>query len=835
MAPGKGEEGEKEAATAPREHDLARFCALAGCLAALLRALAQKAPPDELAAAAGLPARLAGLLIGAHRAAAAAAAADPAEGPDGAEDGKQAAAAAVRHACTAARLALLAVATSAAMEDGATSGAPEEAGSEPSGSDGSSAAAATGGRSAHAAAAWDAASACLALEALPRWHAVQLLRAAAANLEACGRPGQSAARLRQAAAAVWPAVAAAGARLLSAPHADVACSAAAAWLAALRQGAASAVGAAACERLLAEVQELQAQVAVPAAQPQPAEAASGGGAQAAGDSSNGAGGGAGSKASNGTDGVDAAEPAPGGAGPEELLEQQLKRQAARRLVAFDLALLQAWAETGCGAPADAAGAPAAAPLSLPAALAAAASAAALLRAAAAPAAGTPGAAGDSELAAVCVGLLAALTRHACAWQHGPALEAGTPAAGPGPPASGSSDQALQLARAAAGGLEVALAAPGLPAPVCAAALRAVAAAAHDAPGDERGAAVACAAAGMAQAAASSQDAQLRRLAADAALAAARGALACGAAAGPGARAAARRGAALALTLASDEDPGVMAAARAAVGALALPTFILALAPAEAGAPGAPAAAAADSLTPSGREALGLQRQLRGFRPGQLAAAFEDLLQASPGLTLLTKRPGAGGGSGAPDEGACFVDPGLLALARELPPLPAATTAAAGDWAQGAAAAPAAPAAPAADAGPPALDPRDITGAAAAGWYLAQEAARHCVAARMRTHLGGPTEGFASLERMLQGALARLQQAAAPAGGGGGGGPGAAEEDAALRARHGAAHLLEFVTALEAGIHGAAEGCLARPAPPQGVMAFFVANARVGGGLLVGRR
>lgn len=41
------------------------------------------------------------------------------------------------------------------------------------------------------------------------------------------------------------------------------------------------------------------------------------------------------------------------------------------------------------------------------------------------------------------------------------------------------------------------------------------------------------------------------------------------------------------------------------------------------------------------------------------------------------------------------------------------------------------------------------------WLLVQEAARHCVVARMRTHLGGPAQSFAGIERMLQAVCARL--------------------------------------------------------------------------------
>lgn len=34
------------------------------------------------------------------------------------------------------------------------------------------------------------------------------------------------------------------------------------------------------------------------------------------------------------------------------------------------------------------------------------------------------------------------------------------------------------------------------------------------------------------------------------------------------------------------------------------------------------------------------------------------------------------------------------------------------------------------------------------WWAVQEAARQCVAARLRTHVGGPTQTFAALEKAL---------------------------------------------------------------------------------------
>ena len=43
------------------------------------------------------------------------------------------------------------------------------------------------------------------------------------------------------------------------------------------------------------------------------------------------------------------------------------------------------------------------------------------------------------------------------------------------------------------------------------------------------------------------------------------------------------------------------------------------------------------------------------------------------------------------------------------------------------------------------------------WWAVQEAAKHCTAARMTTHLGNATQGFAALEQALQAANGRLPQ------------------------------------------------------------------------------
>ena len=104
---------------------------------------------------------------------------------------------------------------------------------------------------------------------------------------------------------------------------------------------------------------------------------------------------------------------------------------------------------------------------------------------------------------------------------------------------------------------------------------------------------------------------------------------------------------------------------------------------------------------------------------------------------------------------------------------------------------------------------------AAAWWAVQEAARHCVANRLRTHLGGPTHTFAALEKMLQ-AVAAMQYAEEDGGSGGGGG-------VPLTV---ARMLLDFMEALERHAYNAYEGsCLLAPAP-SACLPFFRGNRKV---------
>lgn len=123
----------------------------------------------------------------------------------------------------------------------------------------------------------------------------------------------------------------------------------------------------------------------------------------------------------------------------------------------------------------------------------------------------------------------------------------------------------------------------------------------------------------------------------------------------------------------------------------------------------------------------------------------------------------------------------------------------------------------------------------AAWCAVQEAAKQCVAARLRTHHGGPAQTLAALEHALQAAVGRLQLEQQPASavlehpqGGSTSGDTAAplQQQQQLQA---AVLLLFFLYALEQGIASASDGCTARAAAPQTSAAFFAANKKASGG------
>jgi hypothetical protein len=50
----------------------------------------------------------------------------------------------------------------------------------------------------------------------------------------------------------------------------------------------------------------------------------------------------------------------------------------------------------------------------------------------------------------------------------------------------------------------------------------------------------------------------------------------------------------------------------------------------------------------------------------------------------------------------------------------------------------------------------LTTVAAAEWWATQEAARQAISERLRTVLGGPTQTFAALEKLVEGVLGDLR-------------------------------------------------------------------------------
>ncbi|RLN40636.1 serine/threonine-protein kinase SMG1-like isoform X1 [Panicum miliaceum] len=107
---------------------------------------------------------------------------------------------------------------------------------------------------------------------------------------------------------------------------------------------------------------------------------------------------------------------------------------------------------------------------------------------------------------------------------------------------------------------------------------------------------------------------------------------------------------------------------------------------------------------------------------------------------------------------------------------------------------------------------------AAVWWGIHEAARHCINLRLRTHLGGPTQTFAALERMLLDAT-NVLTAEAKEGEGRYTGP----ADICLLPMR---LLLDFVEALKKYAYNAYEGSFVLSPPPKASSVFFRANKRV---------
>lgn len=109
---------------------------------------------------------------------------------------------------------------------------------------------------------------------------------------------------------------------------------------------------------------------------------------------------------------------------------------------------------------------------------------------------------------------------------------------------------------------------------------------------------------------------------------------------------------------------------------------------------------------------------------------------------------------------------------------------------------------------------------AAAWWAMQEAARYCIATRLRTNLGGPSQTFAALERMLLDISHVLQLDSE-------------QNDGSLSLINSSgAHLLpmrlllDFVEALKKNVYNAYEGSAILPSVSRPSSLFFRANKKV---------
>ncbi|KXZ49313.1 PI3kinase-like protein [Gonium pectorale] len=162
--------------------------------------------------------------------------------------------------------------------------------------------------------------------------------------------------------------------------------------------------------------------------------------------------------------------------------------------------------------------------------------------------------------------------------------------------------------------------------------------------------------------------------------------------------------------------------------------------------------------PPWQDDLAVAPQQRALRSQQLARLLELLFQATAaqqgGLLLRKRAPSAPAGSAGQGEDVEAVGrmEALQRLALGLTPVSASASASQQpDGESGAAGA------AVAAAGAPAAGSATAEGAGAAVersgaalvWLVVQEGAKQAVAARLRTHLGGPTQTLGALERMLQ--------------------------------------------------------------------------------------
>ena len=120
----------------------------------------------------------------------------------------------------------------------------------------------------------------------------------------------------------------------------------------------------------------------------------------------------------------------------------------------------------------------------------------------------------------------------------------------------------------------------------------------------------------------------------------------------------------------------------------------------------------------------------------------------------------------------------------------------------------------------------------AAWLAVQEAAKHCTAVRMRTHLGNPAQTFAALEHMLQGMLSKLNTVSSSTQPDPLGPPSTLYSAPAARTSPTSAllepsmMLLEFMHALEKNMYCTYAGSCLRPGVSGNAVAFYKSNRKV---------
>jgi hypothetical protein len=205
----------------------------------------------------------------------------------------------------------------------------------------------------------------------------------------------------------------------------------------------------------------------------------------------------------------------------------------------------------------------------------------------------------------------------------------------------------------------------------------------------------------------------------------------------------------------DVDTAVAASAQAALAQLALPLYLLSLCSSDNRSQLSVAVNSTDthsadvSFDSAGvgsrwRRIAALQPQQRAFKAAQLAQLFDVSFHASPGMLQRYSLRAPQQQQQLPPHQQqpphlklAAHDAALYRLAQCLPLLPGSTS----------------------SSGSSAgivLRFEDLSSAAVTSWLLTQEGARQCVSARMRTHLGNPTQSFGALERVVQALLQQLQ-------------------------------------------------------------------------------